>query len=574
MRKIMVALAAGMALMLAPFAAVAEDAAGDWLGVIKLPNAELHVGVRLTKAADGSYSGVFDSFDQGVRNLPLSEVKATGDSLSFALTAPVARYDAKWDDARHVWTGTWSQGGGSLPLDLARGTITPAASVQDLDGDWDGVLEVSGLKLRLALQVSTTAEDGTVARLDSIDQGANGIPVSAISRDGGQVKFEIKVIGGTFEGALDPAGASVSGQWTQPGVNAPLTLTRRAAGAKEPALNRPQTPKPPFSYRIEDVVFDDAAGHARLAGTLTLPQGPGPFPTVVLVAGSGPNTRDEPILGHQIFLVLADHLTRRGIAVLRYDKRGTGASTGDYAAATSLDFADDVDAALAFLKTRKEVDSRHLGLIGHSEGGLIVPMVAARNPSVGYIVMLAGPGVNGLDILMEQGRLIAKALGADQAKIDKASALREQLFDIARDDKDPAVAAAKARHAMAAAAKELGVPESAIEAQVQQITSDWFRFFLTYDPAPTLRKLRIPVLALNGSNDLQVPPAQNLPPIRAALAGDPDAQVAELPGLNHLFQTAKSGSIAEYAQIEETFSPSALDLITDWVLKQAAKPAR
>jgi pimeloyl-ACP methyl ester carboxylesterase len=574
MPKLFLCLAAiAAALALGAPAALAEDAAGEWVGALTLPApvGETHVGARLKKAPDGSWSGTWANLDQGGRGLVLSDIKTDGQSISFNNPARASHFEGKWDAAKKAWVGTWSAGTTSAPLELTRGAIPPAPTVQGLDGDWDGTLMVNAINLRVAWHIKTTAEDGTYATFDSIDQGATGIPVSAIGRNGQTVRLELKLANGAFEGALSADGKTITGQWTQGGGALPLTLTRRAAGTVQPTLNHPQTPKPPFPYSSQDVAYDDAPAKVRLAGTLTLPKGPGPFPAVVLIAGSGPNTRNEPLLGHQLFLVLADHLTRNGIAVLRYDKRGTGASTGDYAKATTADFADDVDAALAYLKTRKEIDPRHVGLIGHSEGGLIAPMVAARNPQVAFIVMMAGPGVNGLDILMEQGRLISKAYGVDDAKLQKASALREQLFDIARDEKDPTVAAAKARQALAAQGKDLGVPEGAIDAQVQQITNDWFRFFLTYDPAPALRKLRIPVLVLNGSNDLQVPPDQNLPPIRAALAGDPKAEIHELPGLNHLFQTSKTGAPLEYSQIEETIAPSAMDLMTGWILKQTGR---
>ena len=357
-----------------------------------------------------------------------------------------------------------------------------------------------------------------------------------------------------------------------------LALSTQGAQA-QPAAN-PAAAAAPSNAAASALVGDwDGALEAgagvklRLAGTLTLPKGNGPFPAVVLVAGSGPNTRNEPILGHQLFLVLADHLTRQGIAVLRYDKRGTGQSTGDYAKATTMDFADDVQAAMAYLKTRKDIDPRRIGLIGHSEGGLIVPIVAARDPSTAFIVMMAGPGVNGLDILLEQGRLIAKAMGMTDAKIAESSALRAQLFDIVRTEKDPAAAEVKLRAAFAPLAKAQALPDSAVEAQIRQINTEWFRAFFDYDPAPTLRQVRRPVLAINGSLDLQVPPAQSLPAIRAALAGNPDAEVDELPGLNHLFQTAKTGGVGEYAQIEETISPLALDTMTRWILKHSRPTA-
>ena len=444
-----------------------------------------------------------------------------------------------------------------------------AAPVAALNGDWAGTLDIGAMKLRLVFHIRA-GPDGASGTLDSIDQGAMGIPLSSISRDGQAVRFDLARPAASFHGALGSDGLTLVGQWSQGGADLPLALTLRPPGSPEAKLNRPQTPVKPYPYREEDVAFDNPADHDRLAGTLTLPSGRGPFPAVVLVAGSGPNTRDEPILGHRIFLVLADHLTRQGLAVLRYDKRGVGASTGDYAKATTRDFADDVVAAMAYLRSRPEIDPARVGLIGHSEGGLIAPMVAAREPSTAFVVMMAGPGVNGADILAEQGRLISKAMGMSDAKIAESSALREQAIAIVRAEKDPAVAAARLRERLTAAAKAQGLGDAAIEAQIKALNSDWFRFFYDYDPTPAQAKVRCPVLAIAGSKDLQVPPDQNLPPIRAALAHNADAEVDELPGLNHLFQTAATGGVQEYSQIEETLAPSAMDLITGWILRRVA----
>jgi hypothetical protein len=424
------------------------------------------------------------------------------------------------------------------------------------------------VQLHLILHVKT-GPGGTAASLDSPDQLAYSLGVTAIHHDGQAAGFEMAALGASFAGTLSADGQSLAGAWTQGGKTTPLTFARRAVGAAARKLIRPQTPVKPYPYREEQVTFEDASAHVNLAGTLTLPPGPGPFPAVVLVAGSGPNTRDEPILGHKPFLVLADHLTRHGVAVLRYDKRGTGDSEGDYAKATTMDFAEDAQAAAAYLRTRPEIDAKHVGLIGHSEGGLIVPIVATRDPATAFIVMMAGPGVNGADILREQGRLIGRTMGADDAALAQADALREQMFTLVRAEKDPAVVSAKLKALADDYAKSKGVPAATAEAQVAIVNSDWFRFFFDYDPAPTLTKVACPVLALDGSLDLQVPPDQNLPPIRAALAHNPKAQVIELPDLNHLFQTAKTGAPGEYIQIEQTIAPVALDTITDWVLKQA-----
>lgn len=545
--------------------AIAEEASGDWLGTIKAPGGELHVALHLQKGTDGNYGGTLDSLDQGVNGLVVSSVKASGDKLSFVLAQPVAQYDATWDAASKTWIGTWTQNGNAMPLNFARGTVAPAPKIEGLDGDWDGALNVNGATLRLAFHVKTTDAGGTVATLDSIDQAAFGIPVTKISRDGAEVRFEIALVHGEFKGTLGAAGKTITGQWSQMGNALPLTLTRRAAGVPQQSLNRPQTPTKPYPYREEEVTFDDAAANVRLAGTLTLPKGSGPFPAVVLIAGSGPNTRNEPLFNHQIFLVLADYLTKQGIAVLRFDKRGTGASTGDYAKATTEDFADDAGAGFNFLKARNDIDARHVGLIGHSEGGLIAPIVAARNSSVAFIVLMAGPGVDGAHILSEQLRLISKSMGVSDEKIEKQSAMQAEAIAIITTEKDPAVMDAKLHKLLG----DAGLPKDAADATIKMATSDWMREFFSLDPTVALRQVHCPVLAIGGSKDLQVPADESLSAIKAALHDNPDVEIKELPDLNHLFQTAKTGSPLEYGTIEETISPSALTLISSWVLRHA-----
>jgi pimeloyl-ACP methyl ester carboxylesterase len=251
--------------------------------------------------------------------------------------------------------------------------------------------------------------------------------------------------------------------------------------------------------------------------------------------------------------------------VLRADDRGFGKSGGTFSTATTADFATDTEAGVAYLRSRREIDQARIGLIGHSEGGAIAPMVAARDPRIAFIVLMAGPGVNGADVLVEQNVLVAEALGAthDQA-LARAGQIRT-LVDIVNTEKDPAVRVARMHTALEGKASA-----AEIDAQVRTINTPWFRYFLAYDPAPTLRQVACPVLAINGERDLQVPPKQNLPAIRAALAagGNTHATVEELPGLNHLFQTAKTGSPAEYGQIEETIAPAALDTIARWILRQ------
>jgi pimeloyl-ACP methyl ester carboxylesterase len=286
---------------------------------------------------------------------------------------------------------------------------------------------------------------------------------------------------------------------------------------------------------------------------------------VLLISGSGPNDRDETVFGHKPFLVLSDYLTRRGIVVLRADKRGIGKSTGDLAKATTADFASDAEAGAAYLRSRPEADPRRIGLIGHSEGGTIAPMVAAGDPDVRFIVLMAGPGVPGDQLIVEQKRLIEEAMGVTKEQAAQDAVRQRELYTLVETEKDDAVLEKELR------AKQAGqVPEAMMDASIQQLMSPWWRYTLTYDPATALRKVTCPVLVLIGEKDLQVPPALDLPAIKKALeeGGNKHFEIDELPGLNHLFQTAKTGSPTEYAVSEETISPPVLDKIASWILKQ------
>jgi pimeloyl-ACP methyl ester carboxylesterase len=495
------------------------------------------------------------------------------DAVNFALKAPAAEYDGDLDDAGQVLTGVWKQGGASLPLVLNRGGLA-AEPPPEL---WYGKLSVpGGLELRLVLRVTRPA-GGPHAVLDSLDQGATNIPIDSVSFDGGVLKFASAKIDASFTGKLDKAGAQAAGEFIQHGTKTPLTLAKTD---KVPERPRPQNPRPPFPYRSEEVSYDNAAAKVKLAGTLLIPAGAGPFPAALLITGSGPQDRDETLLGHKPFLVLADALARRGIAVLRVDDRGVGSSTGTFDTATSADFATDAQAGIAYLHGRKELDGRHIGVIGHSEGGLIGPMLAARSTDVAFVVMLAGPGVPGADILIAQQDLIARAGGdTDEAALKRRRDDARRLFDLIRREKNPAVLDKKA-HALVAASlakataaekKQMGDPAAAGNALLTRVLTPWFRYFLDYDPRSTLAKVHCPVLALNGDKDLQVPSKDNLPAVAAALkaGGNPDVTTRELPGLNHLFQTAKTGAPSEYSAIDETMSPTVLTILGDWILAHA-----
>ena len=454
---------------------------------------------------------------------------------------------------------------------------TPLMAMADGAEDvWQGSLDANGTKLSVVFHIVKTGEGKYSGTLDSPDQGAKGIAMTVTTYNKETFNLEVPAVNGSFEGKLSKDGREAVGTWRQGTGELPLTLTK---DAKVVEARRPQTPLPPFPYDTEDVTFDSKPS-VKLAGTLTLPQNrSGQVPTVLLISGSGPNSRNESILNHQVFLVLADYLTRRGFGVLRYDKRGIGKSTGSYAQATSADFADDAEAGIAYLKTRKEVDRSKIGLIGHSEGGLIAPLVASRNKDIAFIILMAGPGMNGEQILYRQGALITKAAGGSDDDVATERKTQEKMFSIARE-KDPAIAKKRMSVFVHTQWTELspqqrGVlkSEAILNAQADAVLNPWMRYFLTYDPIPALQKVTCPVLALNGSKDLQVPPKEDLSAIEAALkaGGNTDYTIKELPNLNHLFQTCTTGSPTEYGIIEETMAPIALKTMGDWIAAHTKK---
>jgi hypothetical protein len=331
-------------------------------------------------------------------------------------------------------------------------------------------------------------------------------------------------------------------------------------------VRRPQTPSRPFPYAEEEVNFAGGAGGIVLAGTLTLPKGEGPFPAVLLISGSGPQDRDESMASHRPFLLLADALTRKGIAVLRCDKRGVGKSTGNPDSATTMDLAADSKAALAYLKSRKEVDATRIGLLGHSEGAIIAPYLAGHS-KVKWLVLLAAPATDGEQTLLNQSELIGRAGGLSEEQLDASLGFDKAAYALVRKEKDPTALAEKLVALVKESGLDAALPPAALETQLRMLTSPWFRFFLDYDPLPNLKAVSCSVLALYGQKDLQVAAKANLPLLKKAFQDsmNTQAETKELPDLNHLFQHAYTGTPAEYAAIEETFSPDALALIVDWV---------
>ena len=395
------------------------------------------------------------------------------------------------------------------------------ASEKNIVGTWQGTLKVQTMELRVVFHIQADSTGAMKATLDSPDQGAKGIPVDNVSTRLDSVTFTIHAISGSYEGIKQPGDSVITGTWKQGGLALPLDIHRTHEVAE---LRRPQEPKPPFPYYAEDVSYENGDAGITLAGTFTKPKSGGPFPALLLITGSGPQNRDEELFGHKPFLVIADYLTRRGIAVLRVDDRGTGKSTGVFDAATTKDFAGDVRAGIRYLKTRTDVNSKKIGLLGHSEGGIIAPMVACDSKDVAFIVMLAGPSLTGEKILYLQDSLISTVMGIPAEEITKELRLNRKLYSLIRTESDSTKLQQEIRSAikesMSSDSSTLGkVNEEAVNAAVKQLTSPWFRFFVAYDPIPALEKVTCPVLALDGSKDLQVPPPPEFRRIAACLQG-------------------------------------------------------
>ena len=447
------------------------------------------------------------------------------------------------------------------------------AQQKDISGIWTGKLELpNSMKLSLVFNISKDETGNYLSTLDSPDQGAKGIPTESTSITDDSILITIPAVKGFYTGKIFFDEMKIEGKWSQSGMSLDLNINKVEMVEE---VKRPQEPKEPYPYISKDITFQNEIDTVTLAGTLTIPKEGSDFSAVILITGSGAQNRNEELLGHKPFLVIADYLTRNEIAVLRFDDRGTAQSTGDFSRATSADFALDVLSAVEFLKTLKEINHSKIGLIGHSEGGMIAPMVAVQSNEIAFIVLMAGPGIPGDSILYLQGALIQKAEGTSEKEIQKSVKLQRKVFSLVKniddDEKLKADLREKFNAEYSTMTKEekskLGDPEVYINMQIKTLTSPWFRYFLKYNPVPTLEKIKCPVLAINGEKDLQVPPKENLSAIENALkkAGNKNFEVKMLPGLNHLFQTSSTGAISEYNQIEETISQLALETMLNWI---------
>ncbi|MCF8370352.1 MAG: alpha/beta hydrolase [Bacteroidales bacterium] len=451
-----------------------------------------------------------------------------------------------------------------------------ANSQQDTSNNsyYEGTIKTDMQDLLVWICILNENTDSLKATLDVPEQGVYDKSFDSISISGTTLWLNLKAFTAAYTGNFSEDKKTITGKWEQGGQKYDLVLSRLES---KPKVNRPQEPKEPFPYRSQEVTFENTSAKIKLAGTLTIPENSWQAPAVILVSGSGPQNRNSELLGHKPFLVLSDYLTRHGIAVLRYDDRGNGESEGKFSTATTFDLAEDVMAAYEYLKNHKGINSKNIGIVGHSEGGLIAPIVASKLKDLAFIVLLAGPGTSGEQILYQQTRLISLAEGEDEKQIAKDLKFVSKIYAIAISDASYKEAVVqirklykrKTRFMSKKKIKANNLGETFREMTIRQVLSPWFREFLKIDPAPYLQQVHCPVLAINGSKDLQVPPDPNLKKIEEILtkAGNKNVTTKEIEGVNHLFQHCETGSPTEYFKIEETFSEEVMKIIADWILK-------
>jgi hypothetical protein len=558
----------------------AQDLVGDWHGKISFQGTELRIVFHIT-SQNGELQTTMDSPDQGAAGIATDKTSFENGHLTIEANALGMQYTAVLDEKGTMLKGTFNQQGISLPLNMTKGTeqrspISSSAvgAAEKVLGDWNGVLEIPGMPLTIVFHV-LDVDGNLTSTLDSPDQGAMGISMSETTYEDGQLKIVANALNAEFNGKLNEAGDTLSGIFRQNGRDWDLIMTREKVEREE--VIRPQDPKV-FPYLQEEVKFQNPKGGHKLAGTLTMPKDGDFEKVVVLISGSGPQDRNEEVLNHRPFLVLSDHFTRKGIAVLRYDDRGVAESEGAFTGATSKDFADDAAAAVAYLKNRKEMKGKSIGLVGHSEGGMIAPIVASENAAVDFIVLLAGPGIAIDELLLLQQDKIGEAEGMPEASRKKMAKMAKDLFayietndNLPTDQLTAGLTELLSKHYANFTEEEqqmVGTKDNFINQQIGMLTSDWYLYFMRFSPDHFLSKVKCPVLAVNGEFDLQVTPKENLEGIAKSLkrAKNKNVTIHEFKGLNHLFQQTKTGAPSEYGALDETFNEEAMQFISKWII--------
>ncbi|WP_280414895.1 alpha/beta hydrolase family protein [Nocardia carnea] len=420
-------------------------------------------------------------------------------------------------------------------------------------GRWHGAIEVPGAPVVVGVEF-TGRHSGVI---DIPAQQMTRHPLEEVVAEPDEVRFGVPDVPGDalFAGRLDESAGAIVGDFRQAGQSFGLTLNR----APVPPPGRPQEPHPPYPYISEDISYQ--GGGITIGGTLTRPDTTAPVPAVVLVTGSGPQDRNEELAGHRPFLLLADTLTRAGYAVLRTDDRGVGGTGGNLNQADYGDLSADIEAGLGYLRGRPEIDPAGIGLLGHSEGGYLAPLVAARpSNEIAFVMLMAAPAITGTDIVLDQGARAFGAAGATPEQIDRHRAFLTDWTAALR-------AGQLTKAARLSETYNRGLPAE-LRAASEPFTSQntpYMAALVSYDPAPALSALRMPVLAFYGSKDVQVTADPNVQTMRTLLAGNPDAEVPVFDGLNHLMQPAYTGMPSEYESIETTIDPVVLDTVTGWL---------
>lgn len=554
-----------------------DDFKGYWSGEFNFVGSKFQLGLDFNVDRSGELKGWIVSETQGNIGNSIDLVETDSKKISFK----VEKWNLEFD-------GELAENGDSIDGKVTQNSISSEVSFKRVEESrpehietWRGLLDVGQKKLDFQIRLFKSDSGELSGRLDSLSEGGISFPLEMDVSES-NFNFELKLTGAVYEGEFDTDKNLVTGKWNQRGGAFDLNLEKKdvaetvyeaAEDVSKKVLKRPQTPKAPFPYESEDVTFENKSAGIELAGTLTYPKTGGPFPVAVMISGSGPQDRDETIHGHKPFLVIADHLARNGIAVLRFDDRGIGQSEGDFGQATSKDFASDALAAVEYLASRKEIDADHIGLIGHSEGGIVAPMTTVSTDKVSFIVLLASPGVTGADILRTQLPASFFLAGGTKDKVEALNRSVNAVIDAYEEfpERIPSERFDQIFGEFETAVEDGNKVEKAYPAAIRKtlaaLDSKWVRFFMIHDPAPVLEKVKCPVLAVNGEKDCQVDSSINLSAIKNALerGGNDDYEVKELKGLNHLFQNCTTGSLAEYPLIEETFAPSVLEIVSEWI---------
>jgi len=543
---------------------------GSWHGEISVSGTKVPLIFHITIDESNQFIAKMDSPAQGAKDIPVKEVKISDRSIKLNIAVANAVFDGLFDKDLTQIQGTWRQGEQSFPLTLKQKS-------EDILGLWKGKLQ--GTPAEFTIDISINESNQTVAYL-SPNGGVSKVKVSSLINKQAKLSFEVPAEGVKYSGNFNKNNKGIEGVFSQGDREFTLNFSK-ADKSQLVKLSRPQHPAKPYSYNAEDVVFDNKKANIKLAGTLTTPKGTGTSPAVVLISGSGPQDRDQTFMGHKTFLVLADHLTKSGIAVLRFDDRGFAKSTGDFSSATSLDFASDVQAAVEFLANHPRIDASNIGLIGHSEGGLIAPIVASQSNDIAFIALMAGPGISGNDIAIEQIKTILTVNGLSEAAANAGSNITRQLNEAIIKNQNLVDFENLITQTYAKAWSSLSKPiqtelrqvggGSISKARIKTLSSEWNQYFLIHQPEMYLSKLSIPVMAIHGNQDTQMAATVNLQAIEAALNPSQKHLMIEMDGLNHLFQTSKTGLMSEYSQIQETIAPQVLKTINNWILNVATK---